>query len=136
MNNPPVSSPISAKFGAKLKHLSELNGHCPEGYEIRYFQLGGGICGKCLKKKKTTLLEDLKCGGKKRISKGANGLSQARANALKYKGGPGDINSTQGMKPNRKQRKMLTKKVKGGMVHNAKKITIYQQPGMIDFIKY
>ena len=47
MNYPPVSNPISAKFGAKLKHLAELNGHCPEGYEMRYFKKGGIVCGKC-----------------------------------------------------------------------------------------
>lgn len=141
----PMNVPPSA-FGRKGLKIMQMNGHCPEGYEIVSYGLGG--CVKCrkakLKRLQELLVEDMKCGGKKRIKKGSNGeillkkggksLTKARANALKYKGGPGDIDSTQGMKPNRKQRKMLTKKVKGGMVRNAKKITIYQQPGMIDVI--
>lgn len=279
MNNPPLTSPISAKFGSKLNHIIKLNGHCPEGYEIQYYSMGGHLCGKC-RKKKQMLMQNMACGGKKRIKKGqlglntqlletgrllnlqnanriaydrmlgqytshhklapqkesntqtANGqssngkvvdtydtrnftrrqqlqrayeqglinadklnealqaseqllekeqqeyqnfpsldvvrmiqdpverkrmeeefwkryeqryqqsykkggktLTKAKANSLKYKGGPGDINSTEGMKPNKKQKKMLTRKV-GGMVKNAKKITIYGQPDMFDYIKY
>ena len=64
---------------------------------------------------------------------GGKTLTKAKANSLKYKGGPGDINSTQGMKPNKKQKKMLCKRI-GGMVNNAKKITIYSQPDMFDVI--
>lgn len=240
MNNPPLSSPISAKTGAKLNHIAYLNGHCPEGYEMQYYRVGGTVCKKCAKKKEA-LLQSMACGGKKRIKKGQGGLqfdpkrmyeiadfnkrrleemgrqrasgelyerkktldtfleqlkqnttnaakqrlnklyrplpdmqkvepqnnptleqellsapdkaardsimrawgmfkkggktlTKAKANSLKYKGGPGDINSTEGMKPNKKQRRMLCKKI-GGMVNNAKKITIYQQPGMIDYVK-
>ena len=67
------------------------------------------------------------------FKKGGKTLTKAKANSLKYKGGPGDINSTEGMKPNKKQRRMLCKKI-GGMVNNAKKITIYSQPGMFDVV--
>lgn len=266
MNNPPLTSPISAKFGAKLNHIIKLNGHCPEGYEIQYYSMGGHLCGKC-RKKKQMLMQNMACGGKKRIKKGLAGmaapsdnrrntvdprvqngfvldpefekslrqeeqrnqanngrvqdtyslrnwnrkqkmedayrrglitgeqynealkssdslyeqeaqeyqnfpsleeirmiqdpverkrmeeefwkrygqryrqsykkggktLTKAKANSLKYKGGPGDVNSTEGMKPNKKQRRMLCKKI-GGMVNNAKKITIYNQPDMFDVI--
>lgn len=264
MNNPPLTSPISAKFGSKLNHIIKLNGHCPEGYEIQYYSMGGHLCGKC-RKKKQMLMQNMACGGKKRIKKGQAGintgmlsfspdrnpqngklqnllnlrpnqqvpnqqsdgrlldtyssrnynrrnklqeayerglidanqlnkalkasenlyesevqeyqdfpsleeirmiqdpverkrmeeefwkrhdqryqqsykkggktLTKAKAESLKYKGGPGDINSTEGMKPNKKQKKMLTRKV-GGMVKNAEKITIYGQPDMFDYIKY
>lgn len=207
MNNPPLTSPITAKFGAKLNHIIKLNGHCPEGYEIQYYSMGGHICGKC-RKKKQLLMQSMSCGGKKRIKKNEEGntiktlkkpktygeqiykdpyapsqpktlskpkqiqndrikvnniqqpnqankkypnikkheeggelaykkggktLTKAKANSLKYKGGPGDINSTEGMKPNKKQRRMLCKKI-GGMVNNAKKITIYNQPDMFDVV--
>lgn len=263
MNNPPLTSPITAKFGAKLNHIIKLNGHCPEGYEIQYYSMGGHLCGKC-RKKKQMLMQNMACGGKKRIKKGLSGmaapsdnggkrnvrdprlqvapyeiypmqvspqqynqpkstvvdtyssraaqrrrklgeaydrglidasklnesvnasdslqeqevqdynnfpsleeirmiqdpierkrmeeefwrrhnqryqlykrggktLTKSKANSLKYKGGPGDINSTEGPKFNKTQRKMLSRKV-GGMVNNAKKITIYSQPDMFDVI--
>ena len=141
MNVPPSA------FGRKGLKIMALNGHCPEGYEVVRYGLGG--CVKCrkakLKRLQDLLVEDMKCGGKKRIKKGSDGevllkkggksLTKNKAESLKYQGGPGDINSTEGMKPNKKQKKMLSRKV-GGMVNNAKKITIYGQPGMIDFIKY
>ena len=265
MNNPPLTNPITAKFGAKLKHITELNGHCPEGYEMRYYKIGGTVCKKCAKKKEA-LLQSMACGGKKRIKKGLAGmaapsdggkrpvgdprvqngfvldpefekslrqrqeelynqsnrgrvqdtyslrnqnrkqkmedayrrglitgeqynealkssdslydqeaqeyqnfpsleeirmiqdpverkrmeeefwrrygqryqqaykkggktLTKAKAESLKYKGGPGDINSTQGMKRGKTPYKRI-----GGMVNNAKKITIYSQPDMFDVI--
>ena len=57
--------------------------------------------------------------------------------SLKYQGGPGDINSTQGIKPNNKQRKMLPRKHRfGSKVNGADKITIYEQPGMFEFGKF
>jgi len=55
MNNPPLTNPITAKFGAKLKHITELNGRCPEGYEMRYYKIGGTVCKKCAKKKEALL---------------------------------------------------------------------------------
>lgn len=63
--------PISAKAGAKFTYLQRLNGHCPEGYEVERF-LAGGKCN-CKKKKPVQLTEELKCGGKKRISKHYDG---------------------------------------------------------------
>lgn len=57
--------------------------------------------------------------------------------SLKYQGGPGDINSTQGIKPNRKQSKMLPRKHRfGSKVNGADKITIYEQPDMFEFDKF
>lgn len=147
MNYPPVSNPITAKFGSKLKYITKLNGHCPEGYEMRYYKVGGVVCGRCAKKKQL-LMQSMSCGGKKRVKKQCGGggvnekksfkkggktLTKAKAESLKYQGGPGDINSTEGMKPNKKQKKMLCKKI-GGMVNNAKKITIYSQPDMFDVV--
>lgn len=52
---------IAAKKGLKI---SQLNGHCPEGYEIEKYLAGG--CVKCKKKKQPALTEELKCGGKKK----------------------------------------------------------------------
>lgn len=52
---------IAAKKGLKI---SQLNGHCPEGYEIEKYLVGG--CVKCKKKKQPALTEELKCGGKKK----------------------------------------------------------------------
>lgn len=62
---------ISARRGAKLNHISQLNGKCPEGYEVEKYLIGG--CVKCRKGKVLSLAEQLKCGGKKRISKKENG---------------------------------------------------------------
>lgn len=52
---------IAAKKGLKI---SQLNGHCPEGYEVEKYLVGG--CVKCKKKKQPALAEELKCGGKKK----------------------------------------------------------------------
>ncbi len=52
---------IAAKKGLKI---SQLNGHCPEGYEIEKYLVGG--CVKCKKKKQPSFTEELKCGGKKK----------------------------------------------------------------------
>ena len=52
---------IAAKKGLKI---SQLNGHCPEGYEVEKYLVGG--CVKCKKKKQPALTEELKCGGKKK----------------------------------------------------------------------
>ena len=53
--------PIAAKNGLKI---SQLNGHCPEGYEVEKYLVGG--CVKCKKKKQPSFTEELKCGGKKK----------------------------------------------------------------------
>ena len=58
-NNP--NAVIAAKKGLKI---SQLNGHCPEGYEIEKYLVGG--CVKCKKKKQPSFTEELKCGGKKK----------------------------------------------------------------------
>ena len=39
-----------AKFGAKLNYLRQLKGKCPYGYEMQYYQSGGKVCKKCVKK--------------------------------------------------------------------------------------
>ena len=82
MNNPPLTSPISVKFGAKLNHIIKLNGHCPEGYEIQYYSMGGHLCGKC-RKKKQMLMQNMACGGKKRIKKGLSGMAAPSDNGGK-----------------------------------------------------
>lgn len=117
---------LFARNGAKIDYLTRLNGKCPEGYEIEKFSIGG--CAKC-KKKHALLFEPggevkkrfsqnpdmLKCGKKvkkhncggktkKRISKKENGAAFRKVN-----GGPGSIDSTRDMKPNKKQRKMIKK---------------------------
>lgn len=64
-------------------------------------------------------------------------LTKKNIESLKYQGGPGDINSTQDIKPNNKQRKMLPRKHRfGSKVNGADKITIYEQPGMFEFGKF
>lgn len=45
----------AAKFGAKLNYIRQLNGKCPDGYEMQYFKQGGQICKKCIKK---AMMED------------------------------------------------------------------------------
>ena len=42
-----------AEKGAKLNYLKELNGICPEGYEMKKYAVGGRVVSKCMK-----------CGGK------------------------------------------------------------------------
>lgn len=44
--------PMSAKLGAKLKRVMELNGVCPEGYEMKVFKMGGKVCKKCMEAQK------------------------------------------------------------------------------------
>lgn len=39
----------SAKFGAKLNYIRQLNGTCPEGYQLQYFKEGGNLCKRCMK---------------------------------------------------------------------------------------
>lgn len=64
-------------------------------------------------------------------------LTKKNMESLKYNGGPGDIDSTQGMKPNKKQRAMLPRKHRfGSKVKNADKITIYSQPDMFEWATF
>lgn len=42
-----------AEKGAKLNYLKELNGICPEGYEMKKYAVGGRVVSKCMR-----------CGGK------------------------------------------------------------------------
>ena len=44
--------PISAKLGAKLTKVMELNGKCPEGFEMKVFKMGGKVCKKCMEAQK------------------------------------------------------------------------------------
>lgn len=127
--------------------LAELNGKCPEGYEVEKYLIGGKSC-KCKKKPVLTIAEELKCGGKKRMSKAECGkkmpkhakggnLTKKKAESLKYSGGPGDIDSTTGMHPNKKQSKALPKKHRfGSKVQGADKITIIGQPNMFDWATF
>lgn len=76
-----------AKFGAKLEYIKQLNGICPEGYEMQMFKAGGRVCKKCIKKKeggevahesKKSIGEDFKtqmakCGGKAKKPKKEDG---------------------------------------------------------------
>lgn len=68
-----------AKNGAKLNYLRQLSGNCPEGYEVTYLANGGkGFikkCKKCEEGKKMNVIEEFKCGGKKKIKKGEQGLN-------------------------------------------------------------
>lgn len=36
-----------ARHGAKLRYLNRLKGNCPDGYEMKYFKVGGKVCKKC-----------------------------------------------------------------------------------------
>ena len=64
-------------------------------------------------------------------------LTKKNIESLKCQGDSCDINSTQGIKPNNKQSKMLPKKHRfGSKVNGADKITIYEQPGMFEFGKF
>lgn len=64
-------------------------------------------------------------------------LTKKNMESLKYSGGPGDIDSTVGMKPNKQQSKMLPRKHRfGSKVKNADRITIYSQPGMFDWATF
>lgn len=68
-------------------------------------------------------------------AKPGDNLTLTAGKKLQYNGGPGDINSTDGMKPNKKQRAMLPKKNRiGGMINGAKKIKIYDFPDDWDHI--
>ena len=40
---------ISAKLGSKLNFIKRLNNRCPEGYEVKYYKVGGELCAKCMK---------------------------------------------------------------------------------------
>lgn len=40
----------AAKFGAKLNYIRQLQGQCPEGYQMEYFKKGGQLCKRCMKK--------------------------------------------------------------------------------------
>ena len=114
--------PMYSKEGSKLAYISQLNGKCPEGYEVERYFAGG--CVKCRKgqalllsnqinkiqgpiKNRFGSVEADKCG--KKISKHADGdsLTYKKAKSLIHSGGPGDVDSTQGMKLNKKQRAML-----------------------------
>lgn len=83
---------ISAKLGAKLNYIKRLNNRCPEGYEVKYFKVGGELCAKCMKqgalpvaahkKGGSTVIDNIKkdieekkCGGKakKKASKKQTG---------------------------------------------------------------
>lgn len=64
-------------------------------------------------------------------------LTKKNMESLKYNGGPGDIDSTTGMHPNAKQRKMLPKKHRfGSKMQGADRITIIGQPDMFNFVKF
>lgn len=106
-----------SKNGSKLNYIGRLNGHCPEGYEVEKYLMGG--CVKCRKGKTLSIQEQLsnlkfqaqprfsKCGGKAQKHADGSRLTLAHAKSLKYKGGPGDVDSTQGMILNKKQKAML-----------------------------
>lgn len=61
-----------AEKGAKLDYLKELNGICPEGYEMKKYAVGGKVVSKCMK-----------CGGKPMKEKGGpvEQYKEARAKA-------------------------------------------------------
>lgn len=59
----------SMRNGAKIQYLKYLKGQCPNGYEIKYFKVGGKVCKKCLKKKEEggniqQSVSEYKCGRK------------------------------------------------------------------------
>lgn len=61
-----------AEKGAKLNYIKELNGICPEGYEMKKYAVGGKVLSKCMK-----------CGGKPMKEKGGpvEQYKEARAKA-------------------------------------------------------
>ena len=42
-----LSKTQSAKMGAKLDYINQLNGRCPQGTHITYHKVGGTICKRC-----------------------------------------------------------------------------------------
>ena len=62
-----------ARQGARLAYLQQLNGKCPEGYEVEKFMAGG--CAKCRKKQQESLMKGTPkarfeaCGGKAKKKK-------------------------------------------------------------------
>lgn len=42
-----LSKTQSAKMGAKLDYINQLNGRCPHGTHITYHKVGGTICKRC-----------------------------------------------------------------------------------------
>lgn len=57
-------------FGAKLNYIKGLKGQCPQGYEMRYYKVGGVVCPKCeaIKNQVSQVPQDpieaFKCGRK------------------------------------------------------------------------
>lgn len=54
----------AAKFGAKLNYIRQLNGKCPDGYEMQYFKQGGRVCKKCVAKQSQNPVDSFRCGRK------------------------------------------------------------------------
>ena len=54
----------AAKFGAKLNYIRQLNGKCPDGYEMQYFKQGGKVCKKCVAKQSQNPVDSFRCGRK------------------------------------------------------------------------
>lgn len=61
----------AAKFGAKLNYIRQLNGKCPDGYEMQYFKQGGKVCKKCVAKQSQNPVDSFRCGRK--VSKNQQG---------------------------------------------------------------
>lgn len=105
-----------AEQGAKLNYIQQLQGRCPEGYEVEKFLAGG--CVKCRKKAAAALQikpRFEKDGGKTAKNCGGARIKFGKGDAIQHvKGGPASINSTDDMKLNKKQRRMLPKHEKGG----------------------
>lgn len=72
-----------AEKGAKLNYIKELNGICPEGYEMKKYAVGGKVLSKCMK-----------CGGK----------------PMKEKGGPVEQYKEARAKTKREGKKVMTPK--------------------------
>lgn len=47
-----------AKYGTKLTYINFLQGKCPDGYEMGYYQKGGKVCKACLKAQKGAKTSD------------------------------------------------------------------------------
>lgn len=63
-----------AEKGAKLNYIKELNGICPEGYEMKKYAVGGKVLSKCMK-----------CGGKQPMKAGGGPVEQYKEARAKSK---------------------------------------------------
>lgn len=75
----------AAKFGAKLNYIRQLNGKCPDGYEMQSFKQGGRVCKKCVAKQSQNPVDSFRCGRK--MQSGANVFKKKQKVSKEQQGG-------------------------------------------------